>query len=91
MNKNLKVAIVISGMITIVGATLAYRDSAWGNLIWPGLILTLSVGLVNVHSGAPQSEFRVVMCSLVFSFLVYTGAIYLLLGWVSRPRTGAGR
>jgi hypothetical protein len=86
MNKNLRVAIVISGMITIIGTVLAYRESAWGNLIWPGLVLTLGVGLVNVHGGGTYTEFRLIMWSGIFSFAVYTGAIYLVLNWLSPPR-----
>jgi len=86
MNKKLKFAILISGAITIVGAALAYRESAWGNLIWPGLIVTLGVGLVNVHAGGSRTELRLVMWSGIFSFVMYSTAIYLVLKWFSHRR-----
>ena len=84
MNKNLRFAIFISGVITIVGTVLMFRESDWGNLIWPGLIFALV--LVNVHGGGPHTELRLMMWSGIFSFVMYTVAIYLVLNWFSRRR-----
>jgi xanthine/uracil permease len=81
MSKNLKFAIFVSGVITIVGAVLAFKESAWGNLIWLGLVLALGLGVVNVHGGGPHTMFRLVMWSGIFSFVMYAVAIYLVLNW----------
>jgi hypothetical protein len=86
MNKNLKFAILISGAITIVGVVLLCRESAWGNLIWPGLVLTLGLGLVNVHGTGLHTELHLIMWSGIFSFVLYTVTIYVVLNWLSRRR-----
>ena len=84
MNSNLKFAIFISGVITVVGAVLMFRESAWGNLLWPGLVF--AVVLVNVHGGGSHTTFLLMMWSGIFSFVMYTVAINFMLNWFSRRR-----
>lgn len=86
MNKNLKFAILISGAVTVVGVVLLCRESDWGNLIWPGMVLTLGFGLVNVHGTGLHTELRLIMWSGILSFVLYTVTIYSGLNWLSRRR-----
>jgi hypothetical protein len=69
MNKNLNLAIFISGTITIVSTVLLYRESLWGILIWPGVVFTLGVGLVNLHGDGTHAEPRLFIWSAIFSFV----------------------
>ncbi|HEX7285190.1 MAG TPA: hypothetical protein VF532_03365 [Candidatus Angelobacter sp.] len=73
----LLISMVMSALVAAVGGIFAYQGSAFGNILWPGLVVTVSTGLVNVHAAGNDVSFSMVAWSAILSFIIYSGLLYV--------------